>query len=57
MQPIHIVILLVIAAFSWKLFTILRTPEIPKNGKRMAISIFVFSLISFAVAVYFVDLE
>jgi len=57
MQPIHIVILLVIAAFSWKLFTILRTPEIPENGKRMAISIFVFSLISFAIAVYFVDLE
>lgn len=57
MQPIHIVILLVIAAFSWKLFTILRTPEIPKNGKRMAISIFVFSLISFAVALYFVDLD
>lgn len=53
MQTVHIVILLVIAAFSWKLFTILRTPEIPKNGKRMAISIFVFSLISFAVALYF----
>ena len=53
MQPIHIVILVVIAAFSWKLFTILRNPDLPKSGKRVAISIYFFTLISFAVAIYY----
>jgi len=53
MEPIYIVVLCIIAAFAWKLFTILRHPDIPKSNKRVAISIFVFSLISFAVALYF----
>ncbi|WP_017379975.1 hypothetical protein [Paenisporosarcina sp. TG-14] len=53
MEPILFVILLVILAFSWKLFTILRHPEISRPNKRMAISVFVISLISFAIAFYF----
>ncbi|WP_166669485.1 hypothetical protein [Paenisporosarcina antarctica] len=53
MEPILLVILLVILAFSWKLFTILRHPEISRPNKRMAISVFVISLISFAIAFYF----
>lgn len=51
MQPIHIVIVVVVLAFSWKLFTILRNPEITRQGKRIAISVFVFTLISLAIAV------
>lgn len=53
MEPIHVVILLVIFAFSWKLFTIIRHPEISRSNKRMAISVFVISLISFGIALYF----
>ncbi|MET1014540.1 MAG: hypothetical protein ABWX61_08535 [Paenisporosarcina sp.] len=53
MEAIHIIIIIVIAAFSWKLYSILRQSEIPKSGKRMAISLYVFTLISLAVALYF----
>jgi len=53
MPPIYIVVLIVIAAFSWKLFTILRHPEITKPNKRMALSVYIISLISFAIALYF----
>ncbi len=51
MEPIYIVVLIILIAFSWKLFTILRNPEITKSGKRIAISVFVFTLISLAIAV------
>ena len=53
MEPNYIVVLLILIAFSWKLFTILRNPEISRSNKRMAISIFVTSVISFAIALYF----
>ncbi|MBU0905008.1 MAG: hypothetical protein KKF57_07415 [Firmicutes bacterium] len=53
MEAIHVVVIIVIAAFSWKLFSILRQEEISKGGKRMAISLYVFTLISLAVALYF----
>ncbi|EPD54068.1 hypothetical protein MHH33_06120 [Paenisporosarcina sp. FSL H8-0542] len=53
MEPIHVVLILVVIAFSWKIFTILRHPEISKSNKRMALSVFIISLISFAIALYF----
>jgi hypothetical protein len=53
MQPIYIVVLLILVAFSWKLFTILRHPEISRPNKRMAVSVFIISVISFAIALYF----
>lgn len=53
MEPIHLVIVIIVLAFSWKLFTILRNPEITSSNKRIAISVFVFSLISFAIALVY----
>jgi hypothetical protein len=53
MEPIHVIIIIIVAIFSWKLFSILRQEDITKSGKRMAISLYVFTLISLAVALYF----
>lgn len=53
MEAIYVVVLVIVLIFSWKLFTILRNPEISKPSKRMAINIFVVSIILFAIALYF----
>ncbi len=53
MEPIHLVLVIIVIAFSWKLFTILRNPEITRSNKRIAISVFVSSMIAFAIALVY----
>ncbi|MFX3675026.1 MAG: hypothetical protein ACE3JQ_11345 [Paenisporosarcina sp.] len=55
MKPIYVVIIFVFLAFSWKLFTILRNPELSASIKRVAFSIFFFSMISLVVAILYTD--
>ncbi|WP_162920169.1 hypothetical protein [Paenisporosarcina cavernae] len=53
MNSLYIVVGIIVIVFGWKLFTILRNPEINRTGKRMAISIFVFSVIALIVAIFY----